>query len=566
MGIAGLARRLEPYATHFTKDQLEGRSAIIDGPALAYDAHRVAAAAAASLSRVPTYADINAEAIRWLNALESVDIKVSAILFDGALPTSKQDERISRLQQNIKRVANFRANFPTTKCPIPTQLGSASYSFLAPSLMEALRNTPYAQVTRSVPGEADDWCASSANDTPHAIVFTSDTDLVLYKYPADGLVMFFKDANPWPKADIVAYSPTDICTRWKLKSLIPLAYSIIQGPWMSLSENVKDAGKVDLESEAYLDFDRRYTTTAQSPSYVPNLPEVHTVLQKLDVRVSEFVYQVLDTPFVPSVYLPFLLEDPNNASAWTFGEDIRLLAYSLIASNRVAVREYKRKAQSVNIQEHTLYLSEKVQTTVTEFSDNIRAWAQWTCSIVLPPRLKWPLFAASILLARLEQAPKLSLLLRVVDGDFDQTWEFVHLTARLHAVLYSLRLFKQCITLWLALNVGKAADGLCNVITELGHALEGLPDIEHLILMPGQSVQEARLDDDTFLRQALINIYAAANVEVPDEHLTKKQRKKERQARERIQKKSLQQAGVKKPTANANVFNVFDLLDRKSTT
>jgi len=76
MGISGLARRLEPYAVRYTSKELEGRTAIIDGPGLAYDAHRVAAVAAASLSRIPTYADINAEAIRWLKSLESINIKV----------------------------------------------------------------------------------------------------------------------------------------------------------------------------------------------------------------------------------------------------------------------------------------------------------------------------------------------------------------------------------------------------------------------------------------------------------------------------------------------------------
>ena len=76
MGIAGLARRLEPYAVRYTSEELKGRTAVIDGPALAFHAHRLAVAASASLSRVPTYAECNAEAMGWLRSLESVDIKV----------------------------------------------------------------------------------------------------------------------------------------------------------------------------------------------------------------------------------------------------------------------------------------------------------------------------------------------------------------------------------------------------------------------------------------------------------------------------------------------------------
>jgi hypothetical protein len=74
MGIPGLAGRLEPYATRCTPAELEGYVAIIDGPALAYFAHRVAAET--NKSRLPSYADINAAAIRWLNHLEATNIKV----------------------------------------------------------------------------------------------------------------------------------------------------------------------------------------------------------------------------------------------------------------------------------------------------------------------------------------------------------------------------------------------------------------------------------------------------------------------------------------------------------
>lgn len=76
MGIQGLARRLEPYATRYSSEQLDGYSAVVDGPALAYYAHKLALATCASTSRIPSYSDINAEAIRWLNALESINIKV----------------------------------------------------------------------------------------------------------------------------------------------------------------------------------------------------------------------------------------------------------------------------------------------------------------------------------------------------------------------------------------------------------------------------------------------------------------------------------------------------------
>jgi hypothetical protein len=73
MGIPGLARRSEPYAECRSAEQLKGYQAIVDGPSLAYHAHKLALAGS---PRVPSYADVNAEAIRWLNSLETANIQV----------------------------------------------------------------------------------------------------------------------------------------------------------------------------------------------------------------------------------------------------------------------------------------------------------------------------------------------------------------------------------------------------------------------------------------------------------------------------------------------------------
>lgn len=76
MGIPGLARRLEPYAVQHSPDALDGYSAIIDGPALAYFGHKIALAASTDVSKLPSYGDVTTETIRWLDHLESINIKV----------------------------------------------------------------------------------------------------------------------------------------------------------------------------------------------------------------------------------------------------------------------------------------------------------------------------------------------------------------------------------------------------------------------------------------------------------------------------------------------------------
>lgn len=76
MGISGLARRLAPYSSRHSVNDLKGYSAIVDGPSLAYEAHRLALSTAATQTRIPSYADINAEAVRWLSTLEEQGINV----------------------------------------------------------------------------------------------------------------------------------------------------------------------------------------------------------------------------------------------------------------------------------------------------------------------------------------------------------------------------------------------------------------------------------------------------------------------------------------------------------
>ena len=76
MGIAGLTRRLQPHATRYRHEDLSGYQAIIDGPSLAYHAHKLALLEIGDDPRIPSYADINRLAIRWLEALEALNITV----------------------------------------------------------------------------------------------------------------------------------------------------------------------------------------------------------------------------------------------------------------------------------------------------------------------------------------------------------------------------------------------------------------------------------------------------------------------------------------------------------
>lgn len=74
MGIPKLTKSLEPFAVQRPLVQLTYYSAVIDGPALAY--HAWSLAAETRRSGIPSYADVNHAAIRWLHRLETFNIQV----------------------------------------------------------------------------------------------------------------------------------------------------------------------------------------------------------------------------------------------------------------------------------------------------------------------------------------------------------------------------------------------------------------------------------------------------------------------------------------------------------
>ncbi|KAF5849030.1 hypothetical protein GGP41_010123 [Bipolaris sorokiniana] len=546
MGIQGLARRLEPYATRFSSDQLDGYSAVIDGPALAYHAHKLALTATASASQMPSYSDIVSQALCWLTALEANNIKVVAIFFDGALPPPKRTERLSRTEQNNRRVQQLRANYSTTACPVPTYLGSISYAFLAPALQEALQKSPFASRTHIVPGEADDWCALHAKENAKSIIFTSDTDLVLYDYCVDTLIVFLHDADV--STGIKAYWPDEIQKKLQLKSLLPFAFALLQGPQDTATDLVRNAKSLDKDSTQYLAFTKRYIANVVAPFYKLDSKKHLSSLPGLDVRVSEFVHQALEHSDTPFVYMPLLMEDPSQASAWNMGCDIRAMAYSLLASERMVVQEYRRKAQVVAVQEVATYSLVDLPTPIRDLERQIRTLIDWSTSRKLQPMLLWPLFALSLVLAELKSAPAIPLALRVINGDFDNTWAFVQLMARLQSALYSLRMFSQIVSVWLVVKP-KADQRLHDCLLSLDQRMRTLPSIPEGFGVPGQSKRVLANHDE--LRALVEEIYVSAGVEVPTENVSNKKKKRQLREADRKKRKAEQRQQSKQEITNA---------------
>lgn len=466
----------------------------------------------------------------------------SKIVFDGALPASKRNERIHRLEQNNSRVRNYRVQYPAASCPVPTYLGSILHAFLAPSLREALLDTPFATRTRIEPGEADDWCALHAKDYARSIIFTSDTDLLLYDYPAETLIVFFQDADV--TSGFKSYSPEQMRKRLQLNSIVQFAYAICREPSRTSDDLVRDARAVDLSSGTFLEFSGRYAGRRAVTSHFAKDSDTSLPLQKLDVRTSEFVHQALDKSSTPLVYLPLLVEDPNQSSAWSSGQDFRQLAYSILAPSTSTIHEYRRKAQGISVQELPCHTTD---VSTSDMLAHINGVSKWATDRNMPPLMMWPLFALSIVLLDSKTTPSVPVVLHMLNGDFDNSWDFVHLSARLQAVLYSLRMLQQVITVHQAIHeLNSTANG--GVVLQLAKLLASLPSIADTFTVPGQSRKV--LAEPERLKSMVEEIYIASGVEIPTEQVLSKKKKKQSREAERKKKKQEQRQQAKPQASN----------------
>jgi len=473
----------------------------------------------------------------------------STILFDGALPHAKRAERLARTEQNNRRIQQLRASYATDACPIPTFLGTTSYAFLAPSLRETLAASPFASRTRLVPGEADDSCALLAKNIPRSIIFTSDTDLLLFDYQSETLIVLFQDAES--PSNFKAHSPSVIAKKFQLQSLVPFAYAIQQRNLDGHAQLLLAAQGIDVDSAPYVEFRGRYIAAVVDPVYLARHSSLPPEMQVLDVRISEFVHQALLGDLEVSVYLPLLVEDPNQASAWNVAQEVRTVAHSILTPSST-IHEYRRKAQHVSPQDINCYTAQNLQVPIKETVERVTASVRWAESRAIDTQLLWPLFALSLVLGELNTPPAVPLVMRVLNGDFDNSWTFVQLTARLHAAIYSLRILKQTVAIWLAINENQNS-ALYESLSRLQKQMSSLPSIADSFMVPGQA-KRVRVEPDV-LRELVEEIYTSVGVEVPVEQVSNK--KKKRQAREADRKKrkmDQRQQGAAKTPKSGNGF------------
>lgn len=305
-----------------------------------------------------------------------------SILFDGALPASKKDIRIDRLQSYIARLRAFKktsssglSSSSSSYSMMTTTMttgGSARKSlppppFLVFAVVEELVRSKYANVTFVVPGEADPFCVVAAAEAAAAAaqamisgvqeaaspitIFSDDSDLIVFEAGAQTRIVPFRDLTVTEMGETTTvlqgyeYRPAEILRREKchLSSLIKPAFFMSLdlfchlGQALQLTAADSSGGGLLDDREDYQAFAQQFHTSKE----IQELAEIRSnailknSLASRDSRVSELVHQVqlqargeMTGPM--RVYLPFISDDPARSTAWNVGKETRMLAYSIV--------------------------------------------------------------------------------------------------------------------------------------------------------------------------------------------------------------------------------------------
>ena len=459
------------------------------------------------------------------------------IYFDGYLPSRKRSTRVERLEASVKKLLEYRQKYVDTSiCKKPKWDGQQSTSvvfqsgsvtpttfrglppatFIVPAILDAICGSKYAAVCHVVPGEAEVYCAAAAKESG-AIILSNDSDLFVHDLGSNGAFVYLSStdlrANDENDRDLgkdccqtlrlSVFRPRDIAKRLGLDNLHRLAFEFQIKHSSTLPEAVKAAkmhqGK---EHEAFQRFLKGYIT---EPSVFESqyfskesLARISTRGRLLDPRISEVICQLESNDRFVKIpvhaYLLCLIEDPARSSAWLASSSHRYFAYSIyttICNNRpeasnTAIVELTRRGQSFAAQEIPLLSRDGVNDFALRLHQQLDQYTTRFSGIHKP--LVWRLYALSQVYHRYlntgRTPPSREALTRAMTGTYKPrpTWDDIHLSAQIQAVLYSLRMVKQILAYTAAAtdthrnpplqNLAKILDDLPNMALLIPSSLE----------------------------------------------------------------------------------------------
>lgn len=356
----------------------------------------------------------------------------------------------------------------STRTLTPTRQALPTPAFIVPAVLDALRVSGYASVTSVVPGEADLFCARAALE-PNRTIFTNDSDLLLYDLGASGEVVFLNqfEIKCSPSGCAILYAhvsqPSKIASRLGLRGLRRLAFEIREDTSIHLRSAVMRAKQSvailapespSVRQRAFKKFESEYDTNLSGFEAITRARMTFgtDVSQGsfLDPRVSELVSR---SPYPSSIFLPFLTDDRSRISAWDVSRELRYFAYSCLVfknsdTSLEQVSEYLRRGSRIVEDDVSLLSCEETieyATTLVEKLERFKIFlADFSTQAIWRPYALCEVFGWYYDSGK--KLPSKDTLITVFSGSIKSeklSWNEVHISAQLQAVLYSLRMLHQ---------------------------------------------------------------------------------------------------------------------------
>lgn len=460
----------------------------------------------------------------------------------------KRDIRIKRLEQSLKQLKAYKLNndngaeqwkeswdgtifsslFEARSSPATTFRGMIPPPFLVPAVLDAIKGSKYGARSIIVPGEADAYCARAVREGGGGIILTNDSDLFLYDLGPHGAFCFIYAAEIDGQAcekscrilRLSVFRPEQISRRLGLVDLRRLAF--VLNDTLRLTEAIHCAkNNVGLASGHYQEFLDEYRTepsSFESRTFLPNDLACFRGIDHivLDPRVSELLLQLTatgkDTVYM---YLPYLIDDSSRSSAWHVSSEQRLFAYSICVylrddENRrpkTIISECSRKGNRIIAQQILFPQKQSFHIQSNRLLAHLRDLFE--TFVDFPKHMIWRAYALTEVyrwyLDTNKTPPTRTTMKRVMTGVSKprMTWEDIHLSAQIQAVVYTLRMTKQI----LDFTASTITTPLPKILRKLASMLSNLPPLAQLIpsrfelaaQMSNIAVQTSGLDIDDLL-------------------------------------------------------------------
>jgi XPG domain containing len=382
--------------------------------------------------------------------------------------------------------------------------------FLVTSVVEALRqHEEYAAKTWLVPGEADPYCAAYAR-LHGATIFTADSDSLAFDLGPRGAVMLLGNLSIGGLDDVGSrrllgkiYHLGKIARRFGLRNLTPLAYAVSRDRFKSLTQ-LLDVAK-QFEKNPSRDYQQFWD------EYVPqNFPKsdvtqpLGQALQHIDTPLSEWVHNGLDAlrnddPALIDIWLPVLIDDASRTAPWSYGADVRRLAYSIIRprQNQLScTSEHMRKGLEITeVRVHHVENTQLLKELAT-FHDLIVSSISMLSNGARPQwRELGLLWLCRSLVESGKDVPTRKDLELTFTGNVCHSWALIHLFAQFQAILYSWRILLQNLKMYFVFDfvADTYQDSAKSLLTFL-EPIDGALLTTMFDPLPDETVDQNRLD------------------------------------------------------------------------